>query len=221
MVGVGVGSREWELDAPCEWDELDPVIFLIASESFRPTPFMLAKRTNKNEREQLGSGYVSEMKMKLLPESYSSNYVINLAAKNWERVCVLAIKLEPKSKGNPSKNVWEGVRVERVSMRAHHPSLGLYLKERWRVHQRRGKPQWLWSRWRRWSPGAVGPGSADLWGRPAPRWAPSAPLCPCASSTVKNFENMVHGQKFARKDVQIIINSENIFGIFFVKREKC
>ena len=46
-----------------------------------------------------------------------------------ERESVLAIKLESKSKGNPSKNVWEGVRVERVSMRAHHPSLGLYLKE--------------------------------------------------------------------------------------------
>ena len=66
MVGVGVGSGEWrELDPPREQDELDPVIFLIALESFRPTPFMLAKRMNKNEREQLDSGYVSEMKMKL------------------------------------------------------------------------------------------------------------------------------------------------------------
>ena len=64
---------------------------------------MLATRTNKNEREQLDSGYVSEMKMKLLPESCSSNHVINLAAK--KRESVLAIKLEPKSKGNPSKNV--------------------------------------------------------------------------------------------------------------------
>ena len=64
---------------------------------------MLAKRTNKNEREQLDSGYVSKMKMKLLPESCSSNHVINLAAK--KRESVLAIKLEPKSKANPSKNV--------------------------------------------------------------------------------------------------------------------
>jgi len=49
----------------------------------------------------------------------------------------LEIKLESKSKGNPSKNVSEGVRVERVSMRAHHPSLGLYLKETRRVPPRR------------------------------------------------------------------------------------
>ena len=33
---------------------------------------------------------------------------------------------------------------------------------------------------------------------------PGAPLRPGASSTIKFFENMVHGQKFARKDVQII-----------------
>ena len=42
---------------------------------------MLAIRTSKNEQEQLDLGYVSEMKMKLLPESCSSKYVINLVAK--------------------------------------------------------------------------------------------------------------------------------------------
>ena len=93
---------------------------------------------------------------------------------------------------------------ECVSMRELNTPLGPYLKRRWRVHQRRGKPQRLWSRWRRWGPGAIGPESADLWGRPAPGWAPGAPLWPGASSMVKFFENMVHGQKFARKDVQII-----------------
>ena len=36
---------------------------------------------NKNEREQLDLGYVSKMKMKLLPKNCSSKYVINLAAK--------------------------------------------------------------------------------------------------------------------------------------------
>ena len=46
-----------------------------------------ATRTNKNEREQLDSGYISEMKMKILPESCSSKYVINLAANKWEREC--------------------------------------------------------------------------------------------------------------------------------------
>ena len=86
MVSVGVGSEEWwELDSPREWDKPNSVIFLKAPEIFHPSPFMLATRTNKNEREQLDSGYVSEMKMKLLPESCSSKCVDNLAAKKWER----------------------------------------------------------------------------------------------------------------------------------------
>ena len=89
-------------------------------------------------------------------------------------------------------------------MRELNTLLGPYLKRRWRVHQRRGKPQRLWSRWKRWGPGTVGLGSANLWGRPAPGWAPWCPLRPDASSVVMNFGNMVHGQKFARKDVQII-----------------
>ena len=69
-------------------------------------------------------------------------------------------------------------------------------------------------------PGAVGPGSADLWCRPAPGWAPGVPLRPGASSTVKFFENMVHGQKFARKDVPIIfpkgLKTQKIFLVFFL-----
>ena len=36
---------------------------------------------NKYEREQLDLGYVSEMKMKLLPECCLTKYVDNLAAK--------------------------------------------------------------------------------------------------------------------------------------------
>ena len=88
MVGVGAGSGEWwELNSPCERDEPNLVILLRASEIFLPAPLMLATRMNKNEREQLDSGYVSEMKMKLLPKSCSSKYVINLAAKKWEREC--------------------------------------------------------------------------------------------------------------------------------------
>ena len=66
MVGVGVGSGKWqELDSPRERDELNLVILLIAPDIFRSAPFMLATRTNKNEREQLGSDYVSEIKMEL------------------------------------------------------------------------------------------------------------------------------------------------------------
>ena len=65
-------------------------------------------------------------------------------------------------------------------MRELNTPLGPYLKKRWHVHQRRGKPQQLWSHWRRWGLGAVGLGSADLWGRPAPGWAPwCPPLAKC------------------------------------------
>ena len=82
MVGVGVGSGEWqELDSPHEWDEPNLVILLIAPDIFRPAPSMLSTRANKNEREQLNSGYINEMKMKLLPECGSSKCVDNLAAK--------------------------------------------------------------------------------------------------------------------------------------------
>jgi hypothetical protein len=66
--------------SPCDRDELDPVIFLNAPKIFHPTPFMLATRTNKNEREQLDSGYVSEIEMKLLHKSFSFKSVDKLAA---------------------------------------------------------------------------------------------------------------------------------------------
>ena len=82
MVDVRVGLGEWqELDSPHEWDEPNLIILLIAPDIFRHAPFMLATRANKNEREQLDSGYVSEMKMKLLPEYCSSKCVNNLVAK--------------------------------------------------------------------------------------------------------------------------------------------
>ena len=80
-----------------------------------------------------------------------------------------------KIQWKPEQECVRGSVSECVSMRELNTPLGPYLKRRWRVHQRRGKPQRLWSRWRRWGPGAVGPGSADLWGRPAPGWAPWCP----------------------------------------------
>ena len=82
MVGVGVGSEDWqELDSPRERDEPNLIILLRAPVIFRPAPFMLATRTKKNEREQLDSGYISAMKMKLFPEYCSSKCVDNLAEK--------------------------------------------------------------------------------------------------------------------------------------------
>ena len=54
---------------------------------------------------------------------------------------------------------------------------------------------------------------------------PGAPLWPGDSSMVINFKNMVHDQKFARKDVQIIfpkgLKTQKIFLVFFfVKKRK-
>ena len=71
----------------------------------------------------------------------------------------------------------------------------------------------------------VGPRSRWPWvGRPVgsagPQGGPpGAPLWPGDSATVMNFGNMVHGQKFAQKDVQIIFpkdfeTQKNVFGIF-------
>ena len=42
MLGVGVGSGE--LEPPRERDELPPVIFLNAPETFRPKPFMMEQK---------------------------------------------------------------------------------------------------------------------------------------------------------------------------------
>ena len=83
--------------------------------------------------------------------------------------------------------------MERVSMRAHHPSLGLYLKETGRVHPRRSQAQQSGSRWRRWGPGAIGLGSADLWGRPALGWAPWCP--PLARCFLNGYELWKYGAR--------------------------
>ena len=61
-------------------------------------------------------------------------------------------------------------------------------------------------------------------GSAGPRVGPMVPpLRPGASSMVKFFENMVNGQKFARKDDHIIftkgLKTQKIFLVFFVKRK--
>ena len=98
----------------------------------------------------------------------------------------------------------EGVRVERVSMRAHHPSLDLYLKKLGECTRGGARHN---------GQIAVGEGGAQeplALGRPTcgvgrPQGGPpGVPLRPGDSSTVKFFENMVHDQKFARKDVHNI-----------------
>src|SRR6185312_11174527 len=61
MLGVGVGSGVYELEPPREWDELPPIIFLNAPETFRPMPFMMEQR-----QVQLETGYVSETELNVL-----------------------------------------------------------------------------------------------------------------------------------------------------------
>ena len=61
MLGVGVGSGVYELDPPRERDELPPVIFLNAPETFRPKPFKMEQK-----QVQLETGYVSETELYVL-----------------------------------------------------------------------------------------------------------------------------------------------------------
>ena len=61
MLGVGVGSGVYELEPPREWDELPPVIFLNAPETFRPKPFMMEQK-----QVQLKTGFVRETKLNAL-----------------------------------------------------------------------------------------------------------------------------------------------------------
>ena len=44
MLGVDVGSGVYELEPPRERDQLPPVIFLNAPETFRPTPFLMERK---------------------------------------------------------------------------------------------------------------------------------------------------------------------------------
>ena len=61
MLGVGVYSGVYELEPPQERDELPPVIFLNAPETFRPMPFMMEQK-----HVQLETGYVSETELNVL-----------------------------------------------------------------------------------------------------------------------------------------------------------
>ena len=105
--------------------------------------------------------------------------------------------------------------MKRVSMRAPHPFLGLYLKKLGECTQGGARHNG------QVDVGKDGAQEPLALGRPQ-GGPPSAPLRPSASSTVKFFENMVHGQKFALKDVQIIfpkgLKTQKIFLVFFCKK---
>ena len=53
MLEVGVGSGVCELEPPRERDELPPVIFLNALETFRPMPFMIGQKQTLTTRNGL------------------------------------------------------------------------------------------------------------------------------------------------------------------------
>ena len=93
MLGVGVGSGVYELEPPRERDELPPVIFLNAPETFRPKPFMMEQK-----HVQLETGYVSETEMNILTRELLLLSCSNEMRKR-ERG-LLKSKLEQKSNEN-------------------------------------------------------------------------------------------------------------------------
>ena len=91
MLGVGVGSGVYELEPPQERDELPPVIFLNAPETFRPIPFMMERK-----QVQLEIGYVIETKMKVL----TRELFLLSCSKEMRRRDFLKSNLELKSNEN-------------------------------------------------------------------------------------------------------------------------
>ena len=54
MLGLGVGLGVWrELEPPREWDELPPVTFLSAPETFHPMLFMFGQERTRTTQIEL------------------------------------------------------------------------------------------------------------------------------------------------------------------------
>ena len=92
MLGVGVGSGVYELELAREQDELPPVIFLNAPETFRPMPFMMEQK-----HVQLEMGYVSETELNVLPREL----LLLSCSKEMRERGLLKSNLEQKSNENP------------------------------------------------------------------------------------------------------------------------
>ena len=92
MLGVGVGSGVYELEPPRERDELPPVIFLNAPETFRPMPFMMEQK-----QVQLEMGYVSETELNVLIREL----LLLSCSKEMRKRGLLKSNLEQKSNENP------------------------------------------------------------------------------------------------------------------------
>ena len=99
MLGVGVDSGVYELEPPRERDELSPVIFLNAPETFRPMPFMMEQK-----QVQLETGYVSETELNVL----TRELLLLSCSKEMRERGLLNSNLEQKSNENP------GAKFERV-----------------------------------------------------------------------------------------------------------
>ena len=93
MLGVGVGSGVYELEPPRERDELPPVIFLNAPETFRPMPFMMEQTNMYNSQ----TGYVSETEMNVL----TRELLLLSCSKEMRERGLLNSNLAQKSNENP------------------------------------------------------------------------------------------------------------------------
>ena len=92
MLGVGVCSGVYELEPPQERDELPPVIFMNAPETFRPMPFMMEQR-----QVQLETGYVSKTKLNVL----TCELLLLSCSKEMRERGLLNSNFEQKSNENP------------------------------------------------------------------------------------------------------------------------
>ena len=111
-----------------------------------------------------------------------------------------------KIQWKPEQECVRGSVSECVSMRELNTPLGLYLKKLGECTRggARHNGQVAIGEGGAQKPLALGRPTCGV-GRPQ-GWPPGVPLRSGASSTVKFFENMVHGQNFASKDVQIIFS---------------
>ena len=115
MLGVGVGSGVYTLEPPGERDELRPVIFLNAPETFRPKPFMM----EQNKHVQLETSYISEIKMNVL----TRELLLLSCSKEMRERGLLKSNLEQKSNENPR------AKFERVECESSTPTSRPQFKE--------------------------------------------------------------------------------------------
>ena len=92
MLGVGVGSGVYELEPPQERDELPPVIFMNAPETFRPMPFMMEQRQVQHE-----TSYVSKTELNIL----TRELLLLSCRKEMRERGLLNSNFEQKSNENP------------------------------------------------------------------------------------------------------------------------